>query len=137
MSTPLARFAFIDAVHAAELLHVTQDTVLDWVKEGRLRSVGGKAGNPFLRSAEVAALIEELGVQNDEPPKRTKSATARVQQRLTADARWSDIAESDIHEWATRAEPARRIAARTAATEAIVRLQTVLQILEEIAKRAD
>lgn len=132
MSTPLERFAFVDAVIAAEVLHVTQDTVLDWVKEGRLHAVGGKPSNPFLRSAEVAALVRELGVQIDEPPRRTKSASARVQARLTADARWSDVTESDIREWATRADPVRRQAAIQTATRARAMLDAVLHAIDEV-----
>ena len=131
MSTPLERFAFVDSVIASEVLHVSQDTVLDWIKEGRLRAFGGKASNPFLRSADVAALVKELGIATEESPKRTKSASARVQQRLTADSRWSEISEDDVRDWAGRADPARRAAARTAASTAIARLQIVLDVLKE------
>jgi hypothetical protein len=132
MSTSLSRFAFIDSVHAAEALRVSQETVLDWIASGRLKSYGGKAGNPFLRSVDVAALVEELGVSPDEPPRRTKSATARVQARLTADSRWSDIGEAEIREWAQRADSPRRQAARTAAGAALNRLQVVLTVLDDM-----
>lgn len=131
MSSPLTRFAFIDAVHAAEILRVTPETVVDWVASGRLRSFGGKATNPFLRSADVAALAEEMGIEEGEPPRRTKSPTVRVQQRLTADARWSEIGEDDIREWISRADPARRQAARQAAEHARTRLDLVLRLLGE------
>lgn len=130
MSTPLTRFAFIDATHAAEILHVTQDTIVDWVASGKLRSYGGKANNPFLRSADIAALVEEMGLVPDEPPRRTRSASARVQTRLTADARWSDISDEDIREWARRADPARRQAALKAAQGARDRLDVVIQVLQ-------
>jgi hypothetical protein len=132
VSSPLLRFAFIDAVHAAELLQVSTDTIVDWVAAGTLRAYGGKPTNPFLRSADVAALIAELGVAAEEPPKRTKSASARVQARLTADARWSEIAESEIRDWEARADPARRQAARTAAMTARARLDLLLEILTEL-----
>jgi hypothetical protein len=131
VTTPLERFAFVDSVIAAEVLHVTQDAVLDWVKVGKLRAVGGKPSNPFLRSADVAALVRELGVQADEPPRRTRSASAKVQARLTADARWSDITEEDIQDWAVRADPARRQAARQAATHARAMLEAVLRAVDE------
>jgi hypothetical protein len=132
MSAPLTRFAFIDAVHAAEILRVSQDTVLDWVAGGKLKAYGGKPGNPFLRSTDVAVLAEQMGVADDEQPKRVKSATARVQQRLTADARWSDIGDDEIDDWARRADPARRQAARTASAAAIEKLERVLVALEEL-----
>ncbi len=132
MSTPLTRFAFVDAVHAAELLHVTQDTILDWVAQGKLRAVGGKPTNPFLRSAEVASLLTELGVAADEPPRRLKSATAKVQARLTADSRWSDVSETEIRDWASRADPSRRQAARVTASGAMARLSAVIKVLDEL-----
>lgn len=122
--------AFIDVVHAAEILQVSQDAVLDWIAAGRLKSVGGKATNPFLRSSDVAALRDEIGVLPDQSPKRTKSATARVQTRLTADARWSDITEADLEDWVKRSDPARRQAARTAARLARARLESLLQLLD-------
>lgn len=124
---------FIDAAGAAELLHLPIDAVLDLIREGRLRTFGGKAANPFVRSADVAVLAAELGVSAAEAaaPKRIKSASARVQTRLTADARWADVTESDIRDWARRTDPARRRAAKTAAGTAIERLRTVLQALEE------
>ncbi|HCG00314.1 MAG TPA: hypothetical protein DEV93_07185 [Chloroflexi bacterium] len=132
MSSPLARFAFVDSVHAAEVLHVTQDAVLDWIDAGKLKAYGGKPTNPFLRSSDVAALASELGVSDDEPPKRSKSASAKVQQRVTADARWSDVSIDEIRDWARRADSARRQAARTAALTARQRLDDLLSILEEL-----
>lgn len=133
MSTP----PFIDAVHAAEILHVPQDTVLDWIKEGKLSRFSGPPGNPFLRSRDVLALAEALGaIAEPETPKRVKSASARVQTRLTADARWSDVAESDIRDWAQRADSARRQAARKAATAARSRLELVLRVLDEVDRRS-
>ena len=125
--------AFVDAVYAAQMLHVTTDVVLDLVKSGRLRRFGGRPDNPFVRSADVAALAGDLGVQQvEEPARRVKSASARVQSRLTADSRWADITEEDIRDWATRADSARRQAARKAANLAQQRLQTVIQVLSEI-----
>jgi hypothetical protein len=130
MSTPLP--PFIDTVHAAELLRVSPDEVLDWVAEGKLRPFGGKSSNPILRSTDVQALIQELGINLEEsPPKRVKSASARVQARLTADSRWSEIGEDEILEWARRAEPARRQAAARTVKTAHEKLQIVLRTLGE------
>jgi hypothetical protein len=131
VSTTIERFAFVDSVHAAEFLHLTQEAVLDLIAGGRLSPFGGKPSNPFLRSADVAALAEELGVSEDEAPKRTKSPTARVQTRLTADARWADIGEGDLREWVTRADDARRSGARAAAQVARQRLELLIQIVDE------
>src|SRR5579872_3541326 len=128
----LDRYPFIDSVLAAEFLHVSQDTVLDWISEGRLRAFGGKPSNPFLRSADVAAMASELGISPGEPARRIKSASARVQARLTADARWSDVSDDDIRDWARRADAARRQAARAAALAARQRLEMVLRALDEL-----
>jgi hypothetical protein len=133
MASPLQRFAFVDSVIAAEALQVTQDTVLDWVREGRLKTYGGKPSNPFFRSADVAALLRELGVPEDVPARRTKSPSARVQARITADARWSDISLADIEDWARRADAARRQAAHTAALTARQRLGRLIEVLEALA----
>ena len=131
MSTTIERFAFVDSVHAAEFLHVTPEAVLDMIATGRLSTFGGKPSNPFLRSADVAALAEELGVSESDSPRRTKSATARVQARLTSDARWADIAETDLREWAVRTDSARRAGARTVAQLVQQRLDLLIRILDE------
>lgn len=127
---------FIDAAGAAEILHLPVESVLDLIGEGKLRSFGGKASNPFVRSADVALLANELGVEAAagavSEPKRVKSGSARVQTRLTADARWADVTESDIREWVRRADGTRRRAGKTAADTAIERLQLLLQVLEEM-----
>lgn len=131
MSSTIERFAFVDSVHAAEFLHLTQEGVLDLIAEGRLSAFGGKPSNPFLRSADVAALAEELGVPEDDAPKRTKSPVARVQTRLTADARWADIGDTDLREWVARTDEARRSGARAAAQVARQRLDRLIQLLDE------
>jgi hypothetical protein len=126
--------AFIDAAYAADTLHVSLDTILDLVQQGRLRTYGGRASNPFLRSAEVDALASELGLgaaQLDDGPRRVKSPSARVQQRITADARWGDVSESDIRDWARRADRTRLEAARKAAGIATERLHLLLKVLDE------
>jgi len=128
MSTPV----FIDTAYAADMLRVSPDAVLDMVKDGKLRPYGGRAPNFFFRSTDVAALVPESAVQEDiQTPKRVKSASARVQTRLTADARWTEVTEDDIRDWAARADAARLQAARKAAEIAKERLETVLQVLAE------
>lgn len=122
---------FIDAVHAAEVLHVPVDQVLDWVGQGRLHAMGGRPSNPFLRTAEVEVLALELGRENEEAPRRTKSAAARVQQRLTADVRWAEISDPDLREWYDRADPTRRAAARTVIREVSERLRRLAALLDQ------
>jgi hypothetical protein len=126
--------AFIDAAYAADTLHVPLDTILDLVAQGRLRTYGGRASNPFLRSADVSALATELGLGRageDEVPRRVKSPSARVQQRITADARWGDVSESDIRDWVRRADRTRLEAARKAAGIATQRLRMLLKVIDD------
>lgn len=136
MTDTLSRFAFVDATVAAEALHVSPDTVLDWIKEGRLKTYGGRPSNPFLRSRDVAELAQSLGLPADaEPARRTRSASARVQTRLTADSRWSEIGEQELREWASRVDAARRQAARVVIAGAGQRLDMLARILDEIEGR--
>lgn len=128
---------FIDAVHAAELLRVPVEQVVDWVTDGRLTGFGGRPGNPFLRSAQVAALAEELGVRAEEAPRRTRSASARVQQRLTADARWADLSDGDLEDWVRRADPVKRAAAVKVVHEAQERLERLLALLDAEQRASD
>lgn len=129
--------AFIDAVFAAEMLHVPVETVLDLVREGRIRTYGGRASNPFMRSADVAALAQQLGLgrgESSEAPRRVKSASARVQARVTADSRWGDVSEDDIREWAARADRARLQAAQKAARIASDRLSALITVVDDYLK---
>lgn len=129
MSTP----PFVDVTYAADMFHVSPDLIHDWLREGRLKAVGGKSSNPFVRTVDVAALAAEIvPADSNEPPKRVKSASTRVQTRLTADAKWAEVSDSDIRDWAQRADPARLRAARKAVDATQERLRAVLSVLDEL-----
>jgi len=122
---------FIDSAHAAEILHVTPEAVLDLIAAGRLKPFAGPPTKPFLRSQDVVALASEIGVQAEaETPKRVKSGFSRVQPRVTADARWKDVSQDDLRDFVRRADPARRAAARAATQEAIAKLEELLRMLD-------
>lgn len=132
MSTPV----FIDTANAAEMLQLSPDAMLDLIRSRKLRTFGGHTSNPFVRRADIQSLVAELGVAPPaETTRKIKSASSRVQTRLTADARWTDVTESDIADWASRADPQRRLAARTAARMALEKLSVVLQVLDEAEAR--
>lgn len=129
MSTP----RFVDTAFAAEMLRVSEDAVRDLVQAGRLRPYGGRAPNFIFRTADVAALASDVvPAAESESPKRVKSPSARVQARLTADARWVDVSENDIRSWAANVDAARRQAARTVSARARQKLETLLQVLDEL-----
>lgn len=129
MSTP----PFVDVTYAADMFHVSPDLIHDWLREGRLKAVGGKSSNPFVRTVDVAALAADIApLDSNEPPKRVKSASTRVQTRLTADAKWAEVSDSDIRDWAQRADPARLRAARKAVDATQERLRAVLGVLDEL-----
>ncbi|HZS94592.1 MAG TPA: hypothetical protein VFA78_07335 [Chloroflexota bacterium] len=122
---------FIDSAHAAEILHITPESVLDLIAAGRLAPFAGPPTKPFLRSADVVALAAEMGAgEEPEPPRRVKSGFARVQTRITADARWGDVSEQDLEEFARRADPAKRVAAAATAAEAMVKLEALIELLD-------
>ncbi|HEX8919685.1 MAG TPA: hypothetical protein VF898_14370 [Chloroflexota bacterium] len=129
MSVPV----FIDAAYAAELLHISPDAAADLIRERGFRTYGGPSSNPFVRSADILALIDEIGVKDEEASgsKRLKSGSSRVQTRLTADARWVDVEEDDIRSWLSRADSARKRAARTAAENAMSKLSLILALLDQ------
>jgi hypothetical protein len=134
VSVSPARFPFIDATQAAELVGVPRSEVLDWIAQGRLASFGGKVQNPFVRRADLERLARDVGLTlHDEVPRgsRSKNPSRRVQLRITADARWSEVAPEDIEAWARELETVERIAARRVAETALARLQHVLDRLGE------
>jgi len=110
---------------------MSKDEVVDLAASGKLRTFGGKPSNPFFRSADVAALAQELGIGDLHEPKRVKSASARVHARLTADSRWAEVSDEDISQWAARADDSRRQAGRKVAVAARKRLETVLKALDQ------
>jgi hypothetical protein len=124
---------FIDAAYAADMLHMTQEAAVDLIASRNLRTYGGAPSNPFVRSADISALVTELGpVVEAEGTRRGKSAQVRVQTRLTADSKWAELSDRDIAEWAERSDRPRRLAARKAAEVAKDRLDKLLEKLNEV-----
>jgi hypothetical protein len=134
MDAPITRFPFIDAVHAAELLGVDRADILEWIRQGRLASYGGKEQNPFVRTTDIERLATELGytLASEQPKRRgTQDPVKRVQLRITADARWANVAPEDIDHWVRSLDESARNAARQVAKTAIARLEYVLRLLSE------
>lgn len=129
-----AKFPFIDASFAAELLDVQTADILQWIAEGKLTAFGGKERNPFVRTAQVEALARELGREVKQPSTKRRAAdnpVRRVELRLRHDARWNDVSEADIEAWVRDSDQPSRGAARQVAEATLAKLRRLLEALEK------
>src|SRR5689334_20274259 len=108
-----ARFAFVDEGEAVRRLGVDRDTVLAFVKEGRLRAYPGVGKGSFFKLADLDTLAAELHPpqpaeperetevdEEDAAPKRPQHDPAyKVHLRLQADLKWYDLTEDDLRLW--------------------------------------
>jgi hypothetical protein len=127
------KYPFIDAAMAAEMMGIPQSEVLEWIEQGRLQRYGGKERNPFVRTTDVERVASELG-RTLEQRKQTRSSQSperRVQLRLRADSRWSDVASNDVAEWFKASDPASRAAGAKVARLAIERLNLLVALVDE------
>lgn len=127
------KYPFIDTAFAAEMMGVPQSQILEWIAEGKLKSYGGKERNPFIRSADVEMLASELGrtLSTKKESRAAQNPVRRIQLRLRADARWNEVSETDIAEWARETDLSSRAAAAKVARAAIERLSALLAAVNE------
>ncbi len=133
------RFAFMDAVEAAANLRTDRLTVLKYVEEGRLRTFGGRPGNPFVRTEDVERLAKELfpEVVAEEAPRPDPKAVHRndpvrkLKLRMQQDAKWHEVDEAAMQAWAKELDPIMYNRMRLVAEDAIARLQMVIRVLDE------
>ena len=136
------RFAFMDTVEAAALLKSDRLAVLKYVEEGRLRTFGGKPGNPFLRSEDVLNLAAELQTDQDTAvdPKtiHRNDPVRKLRLRMQQDAKWPEVDEAAMRAWANELDLVSFNRMRQTARETIDRLQLLLTVLDEVepARRA-
>ncbi len=134
------RFAFMDATEAAANLRTDRVSVLNYIKEGKLRTYGGRPNNPFVRSEDVEKLAAELF-----PPEVLEATPApdpkvvhrndpvrKLKLRMQQDAKWPEIDEAAIRAWALEIDRIGYNRMRQTAREAIERLQLVIKVLDEI-----
>jgi hypothetical protein len=133
------RPAFMDAVEAAANLKTDRVTVLKYIEDGVLKAYGGKAGNPFVRTADVDKLAIELGVmvKPEEPapdPKvvQRNDPSRKIKLRIQQDAKWGEVDEKAMRLWANEIDPITYVGMRKVANEAIVKLQQLLQVMDEV-----
>ncbi len=140
-SRPL-RPAFMDAVEAAANLKTDRLTVLQYIKEGRMRTFGGKADNPFVRTEDVDRLARELAVEatSQEPlpdPKvvHRNDPVRKLKLRLQQDAKWPEIDEKAMRAWAEEVDPISFQRMRRVAEDTIAQLQMLIRVIDETEKK--
>lgn len=132
------RPAFMDSVEAASILRTDRLAVLKYVETGKLRTFGGKPGNPFVRTEDVDRLAQELAVEEltETPPASPKTVhrndpVRKIRLRIQQDAKWPEVDEAAIRAWANEIDPISYGRMRQVAVDAIERLQTLIRVLDE------
>ena len=153
MPVPSGRFAFMDASEVARRLKIDRLTLDQWIRDGRIKAYRGVGKDSFFKTAEVEALYKELypetavaaAIAADEGVsaagatgqplqlgvRKKQDAQMRVYQRLLADAKWYDISEADIREWARQLAPDGYDRNKKNAQHAIQKLQYAVSLIEE------
>lgn len=132
------RFAFMDTVEAAAFLKSDRLGVLKYIEEGRLRTFGGKPGNPFVRTEDVEKLAAELQPEQADGPALDSKTIHRndpvrkLKLRMQQDAKWPEIDQAAIRAWAGELDLVSFNRMRQTAREAIERLQSVIEVLDEV-----
>lgn len=138
-STPgRPRLAYMDCVEAAALLKTDRPTVLKYIQEGRLKTYGGKPGNPFVRTEAVEQLAAELLPPEaaDEAPLDPKvvhrnDPVRKLKLRIQQDAKWYEVDETAMRAWASELDPISYARMRQVARDAIGKLEQIIQVLDE------
>ncbi|MEI6046097.1 MAG: hypothetical protein WCS37_17235 [Chloroflexota bacterium] len=133
------RFAFMDATEAAANLRTDRLTVLKYIQEGKLRTFGGRTGNPFVRTEEVERLVKELfpevgeeeTVPTDPKVVHRNDPVRKIKLRMQQDAKWHEVDEAAMQAWATELDPISFNRMSQVARDAIKQLQLVIKVLEE------
>ncbi len=136
-ATGRPRLAFMDTVEAAANLRTDRLTVLKYIEEGRLRTYGGRPGNPFVRTEDVDRMVEELRLNEAAEPALDPKAVHRndpvrkLKLRMQQDAKWYEVDEPAMRAWANELDPVSYDRMRQVAQAAIAQLEKVIQVLDE------
>jgi hypothetical protein len=132
------RPAFMDALEAAANLKTDRLAILEYIRQGKLKSFGGKKDNPFVRTDQVDKLAEELGLvektRESVPDPRAvqrNDPVRKIKLRMQQDAKWSEITIDMMRTWATEIDPVTLPTMRTIATDTIQNLETLIRIIDE------
>lgn len=143
------KFSFVDEGEVVRRLDVDRDTVLAFVREGRLRAYPGVGKGNFYRVSEVDALAATLrsaeaaqaGPTADAATTEATGASTRkifdpaykVHVRLQADLKWYDLADEELQAWVRELHPDGYERQRANITSVIARLQRLVTLMDEAA----
>jgi hypothetical protein len=145
------RFSFVDEGEAVRRLGVDRDTVLSFVRSGRLKAYPGVGKGSFFRTSDLEKLASELHPPEppdeaeeaeEEPaaepamPKRAQHDPAyKVQLRLQADLKWYDLTDDDLRLWVRELHPQAYSRYRGNITTVIGRLERLMALMDEAARK--
>ena len=132
------------------MLRTDRPTVLEYIRAGRLKTFGGKPGNPFLRTEQVEQLAAEFHAARTDADAEEADAEAaadlppldprtvhrndpvrNVNLRISGDTKWASVDERAIRLWAAELPPFRRDKMREVARDTIQRLNLLMAVLDE------
>ena len=130
------RLAFMDAVEAAAILKTDRLAILALIETGRLKTYGGKTGNPFVRTEDVERLAAELDPTGDDESLDPKTVhrndpVRKLKLRIQQDAKWHEVDEAAMRAWAKELDPISYERMQKVAADAIKSLQLIIQVLDE------
>ena len=148
MSGP-GRFAFVDEGEAVRRLGVDRDTILEWVRSGRLKAYPGVGKGSFFKLSDLQALAQQVApaasaapaeatpAPESAPvaaPKRPQHDPAyKVHLRLQADLKWYDLTDADLRQWVRELHPDGYERQRANIQMVMARLQQLVTLMDEAA----
>ncbi|HEV2237864.1 MAG TPA: helix-turn-helix domain-containing protein [Ktedonobacterales bacterium] len=147
MSGP-GRFAFVDEGEAVRRLGVDRDTILGWVRSGRLKAYPGVGKGSFFKLSDLTALARELApAEQPTPAAEAPAAEAgqaapgrprhdpayKVHLRLQADLKWYDLSDDDLRLWVRELHPDGYERQRTNIQMVITRLERLQTLMDAAA----
>src|SRR6185437_15800416 len=143
-----SRFSFVDEGEAVRRLRVDRETLLELVSSKRLRAYPGVGKGNFFRVGDLEKLAEELhpaaaqapslqGVDllNPTNQRRQHDPGYKVHLRLQADLKWYDLTDGDLQAYVRELHPAAYEKQRSNVTSVIERLERLVALMDEAAKR--
>jgi hypothetical protein len=145
MANQPSKFAFVDEGEALRRLGVDRDTLLSFVKVGRLRAYPGVGKGNFYKMKDLEGLYAELYAgreSTEEEPQQGEAAASgrkvfdpayKVHVRLQADLKWYDLEDEDLRAWAREMHEDGYARQRANITMVIAKLQRMLDLMDEAA----